>query len=103
MAWALVVATIAVALRLLPRTRVSWRAAIIGALATALVLGVGNAAFGVYLRTVGVRSAESAATTVLVVLVWFYAISQIVLAGAVLTRQIDRFPPAPTDEGAAAD
>jgi uncharacterized BrkB/YihY/UPF0761 family membrane protein len=29
---------------------------------------------------------------VLVLLVWFYAMSQIVLVGAVLTRQIDEHP-----------
>lgn len=87
--WALGAATVALVFRILPRTDVSWRAAIIGGAITTTVLALGSSLFGFYLRNFGVRSAEGAAAGVLVLLLWFYAMSQIVLAGAVLTRRID--------------
>jgi len=89
LSWLLVAATVTLVLRILPRTVVAWPAAIVGGVVTTVALAVGSSLFGLYLRTVGVRSAQGVAAGVLVLLLWFYTMSQVVLAGAVLTRQID--------------
>lgn len=89
LSWLLVAATVTLVLRILPRTAVGWPAAIVGGIVTTAALAVGSSLFGFYLRTVGVRSAQGVAAGVLVLLLWFYTMSQVVLAGAVLTRQID--------------
>lgn len=88
--WALVVSVVAVLLRLLPRSSVTWRAALVGGVVVTVVLAAGTALFGLYMRTVAVRSAGGAASGVLAVLLYSYFANQVLLAGAVLTRQIDR-------------
>lgn len=93
LSWSLLAGAVALVLRILPRTRVRWRAAVIGGLVTSALLAVGSVAFVFYLRTFAVGSAGGAAGGVLLVLLWFYYMSQIFLGGAVLTRQIDEHTP----------
>jgi membrane protein len=88
--WALVAGVVAVLFRVLPGRSVRWRAALVGGALTTLVLVVGTRAFGLYLRTVAVGSTGGAASGVIVALLYSYFVSQVVLGGAVVTRQIDR-------------
>lgn len=90
LSWALVAAVVATLFRVLPRGAVPWRAALIGGALTTLVLVVGTWGFGLYMRTVAVGSTSGAASAVIVALLYSYFVSQVVLGGAVVTRQIDR-------------
>lgn len=84
--WALGIAVVTVLFRLLPDARVPWRAALVGAAVTTVLLVLGTLAIGVYLREVASASVAGAFGGVLLVLTWIYYEMQIVLAGAVLTK-----------------
>ena len=64
------------------------RVSLTGGLATAFALTIGTRLFAEYLKRFGSNSLAGAAGSVLLGLVWFYAIAQIVLAGAELTRTL---------------
>lgn len=89
LSWALVAGVVATLYRILPRRLVRWRAALVGGALTTLVLVVGTWGFGAYLRTVALGSTSGAASGVVVALLYSYFISQVVLGGAVVTRQIE--------------
>ncbi len=72
--------------KVLPDTSVGWRDVWVGALLTALLFNVGKYLIGLYLARGAVASAFGAAGSVIVVLVWVYYSSQIVLFGAEFTR-----------------
>lgn len=76
--------------RLLPRVEVSWRAALIGALAAVLVGGIASSLVGLYLGRFGTSSLQGAAGGVLLMLTLVYALSQIVLAAAQLVKVLGR-------------
>ena len=61
-----------------------------GGVLTAVTLTVGNRLFIEYMRRFGASSLAGATGSVLVGLVWIYTIAQIVLAGAELTRVLQR-------------
>jgi membrane protein len=71
----------------------------LGALVTAGLFNIGKYVIGLYLGTSGVATAYGAAGSVVVLLVWVYYSSQIVLLGAEFTRAyVERFEtrPAPS-------
>ena len=72
--------------RLLPDTRVLWRDVWLGAIVAALLFAVGKYAFGLYLGTTSLLSIYGAAGSFVIILVWVYYSSQVVLLGAELTR-----------------
>jgi membrane protein len=72
--------------KVLPDTSVGWRDVWVGAVITALLFNVGKYLIGLYLARGAVASAFGAAGSVIVVLVWVYYSSQIVLFGAEFTR-----------------
>lgn len=76
--------------RFLTRTEVHWRVAFVGGVATAVSLAVVNRLGAEYVRRWGGSSLAGAAGVIVVALVWVYAISQIVLVGAELTRTLER-------------
>lgn len=85
-------AALAVALlfRLLPHATVDRRAALVGGAVTAVLMAVALVAVGWYLGTVATSSASGAAGSVFVVLTAIYVQSQVVLAGAELTKVLTR-------------
>lgn len=68
-----------------------------GGIATAVTLTIGNRVFIEYMRRFGASSVAGATGSVLVALVWIYTIAQIVLAGAELTRVLQRHHEARAD------
>src|ERR1039458_2390929 len=72
--------------KVLPDVKLAWTDVWVGALVTAGLFTVGKFLIGLYLGTSSFASAYGAAGSVIVVLVWGYYSSQIVLFGAQVTR-----------------
>jgi membrane protein len=70
----------------LPDAKVEWRDVWTGALATAVLFVVGQQLIALYLGKAGVGSAYGAAGSLLVLLLWIYYSSMILLFGAEFTR-----------------
>ncbi len=80
----------AMVFRILPDARIPWRDVWVGALGTAFLFTVGKWAIGLYLGRAAVGSAYGAAGSVLVILLWVYYVSMILLFGAEFTRAYSR-------------
>lgn len=76
--------------RILPDAKIPWRDVWVGAIGTALLFVVGKWAIGLYLGRAAVGSAYGAAGSVLVLLLWVYYVSMILLFGAEFTRSYSR-------------
>ena len=70
----------------LPDVSVAWRDVWLGAILTALFFEVGKAAIGFYIGKQGLESTYGAAASIVVLLIWVYYTSQIVLMGAEITH-----------------
>lgn len=70
----------------LPDTKLKWREALYGGVATAILFAIGKYLIGVYLGKSAVGSAYGAAGSLVVFLVWVYYSSAIVFTGAEITR-----------------
>lgn len=77
---------VALIYKILPDTTVAWRDIWVGAAATALLIVIGQALMGVYLRSGLVGSAYSLAGAVVIILGWVYYSALIFFFGAELTR-----------------
>lgn len=83
----LVVTTLfALIYRILPDAVVAWRDVALGAAVTALLFSLGKYLIGLYLGRAGLASAYGAAGSLVLVLLWVYYSSMIVLFGAEFTR-----------------
>lgn len=82
----LVAALSTIVFRVMPDTRVGWRAASRGAMLTSVLFNIGNWAVGLYLGRASVGAAYGAAGSLVVVLVWLYFSAQIFLFGAEFTQ-----------------
>jgi membrane protein len=69
----------------LPETDLAWSDVWVGAVTTAVLFSVGKFLIGLYLGTAAVGSAYGAAGALIVLLIWLYYSTQIVLFGAELT------------------
>ena len=76
--------------RILPDAKIPWRDVWVGALGTALLFVIGKWAIGLYLGRAAVGSAYGAAGSVIVLLLWVYYVSMILLFGAEFTRAYSR-------------
>jgi membrane protein len=74
----------------LPDVSVAWADVWLGALLTALFFELGKAAIGLYIGKQGLESTYGAAASIVVVLIWVYYTSQIILMGAEITRAYSR-------------
>lgn len=72
--------------RFLPDRRLEWRDVWIGAVATSVLFTIGKQLIGLYLGRSSTASSYGAAGSVVIVLLWVYYSSQIVLIGAEYTR-----------------
>jgi len=72
--------------KILPAVRIAWSVVWLGALVTALLFALGNYLIGHYLVHLMDASAFGAAGSLVLVLIWVYYSSQVVLFGAELTR-----------------
>ena len=84
--FALISVLFAMMFKWLPDAKVRWRDVWIGAIATAVLFEVGKLAIGLYIGKQGLESTWGAAASVVVVLIWVYYTSQIVLLGAEFTN-----------------
>ena len=85
--------------KVLPDVKLSWRDVWVGALVTAGLFTIGKFLLGLYIGTSAVGSTYGAAGSVIVVLVWVYYTSQIILLGAEFTREyVQQFGPRPPPE-----
>jgi len=78
--------------KLLPDAPVAWRDVWFGAAITSVLFGLGKHFIGLYLGRAGIGSAYGAAGSLVVVIVWVYYASMIVLFGATLTYVRSRGP-----------
>lgn len=72
--------------RILPDVQLRWRDVWVGAVITAILFTVGKELIGIYLGRSSTASTFGAAGSIVVLMVWVYYSSQIVLFGAELTR-----------------
>lgn len=81
----LTAALFALMFKWLPETRLAWRDVLIGAITTAALFSIGRYLIGLYLGKTAVGSTYGAAGAFVVLLVWIYYSTQIMLFGAELT------------------
>jgi membrane protein len=72
--------------KFLPDVELAWPDVAIGAIVTAVLFSVGKYFIGLYIGQSSMASSYGAAGSVLVVLLWVYYSSQILLIGAEFTR-----------------
>lgn len=72
--------------KLLPDVYIAWRDVVFGAIVTGILVTIGKFGIGLYLGHSSVGSAYGAAGSLVVLLVWIYYTSLIVLFGAELTQ-----------------
>ena len=70
----------------LPDAPIAWRDVWLGAILTAALFEVGKFLIGLYIGKQGLESTYGAAAALVVLLIWVYYSSQIVLIGAEFTR-----------------
>ena len=75
--------------RWLPDRGPSWRSALVGSVASALLFSVGKELIGMYLGRVSTTSSFGAAGSLVVVLMWVFYSSQILLFGAAIAWTLD--------------
>jgi membrane protein len=82
--------------KVLPDVKLTWSDVWVGALVTAGLFTIGKFLIGLYIGTSAFASAYGAAGSVIVVLLWVYYSSQVVLLGAEFTRAyVAQFGPRP--------
>jgi membrane protein len=84
--FAIITLLFALIYKVMPDTTIGWHQAWVGAGVTALLFAIGKSLIGLYLGASSITSTYGAAGSVIVVLVWVYYSSQIVLLGAEFTR-----------------
>ena len=88
--FALLTLLFALVYKLLPDVRFAWRVVWVGAVMTAVLFSAGNYLIGLYLGRSSVASAYGAAGSLVVLLLWVYYSSQVLLFGAELTEAYAR-------------
>ncbi|NAW34932.1 YihY/virulence factor BrkB family protein [Halomonas alimentaria] len=83
---AVIAALFATIFKVLPDVVLSWRDVVVGALVTALLFAVGRSVIAVYLSHTATASTYGAAGSVVMILLWVYYSSLILLLGAAFTR-----------------
>lgn len=76
--------------RVLPDAEVAWSDVWLGAAVTAILFTIGKFAIGMYLGRASVGSTYGAAGTVVIIMLWAYYSSQIMLLGAEFTQVYSR-------------
>ena len=82
--------------KVLPDVKLAWSDVWVGALVTAGLFTIGKSLIGLYIATSAFASTYGAAGSVIVILLWVYYSSQIVLLGSEFTRAyVEQFGPRP--------
>jgi membrane protein len=72
--------------KFLPAATLRWKDVVVGAAVTSLLFSIGKLAIGLYLGNGAIGSTFGAATSLVIIMLWAYYSSQIVLFGAEFTR-----------------
>jgi membrane protein len=83
---AVITGAFALIFKLLPDVRIAWRDVWLGAAVTSLLFTVGKFLIGLYLGKSAVASAYGAAGSLVIIVVWVYYSTQILLLGAEFTK-----------------
>jgi membrane protein len=83
---AVIAALFALILKVLPDGRVTWKDAWVGAVLTSILFTIGKTGLGIYLGKAAPGSAYGAAGSLVVIVLWLYYASLIVLFGAEFTK-----------------
>lgn len=83
---AVVTCIFAIIFKVLPDVRIRWKPAIIGALFTALLFGLGKYVIGIYIEKGNPGSPFGAAGSIIVILLWIYYTAIILYFGAEFTQ-----------------
>jgi membrane protein len=83
---AILAALFALLYRFLPDARIAWRDVWVGAVVTATFFAGGKHLISLYLATVSIESAFGAVGSFLIILIWIYASTAILLLGAEFTH-----------------
>jgi membrane protein len=89
--------TIALVYRILPDAKIAWRDVWVGAVVSALLFLLGNHLIGWYLAASSITSVYGAAGSIVIVLLWVYYSSQVVLFGAEFTRVYAKYRGSPLE------
>ena len=81
-----ITAMFAIMFKLLPDTDVEWRDVWLGAAITAALFELGKLLIGIYVGKLALASTYGAAASLVILLIWVYYSSQIVLFGAEFTH-----------------
>ena len=84
--WAFLTLAIALVYRILPDAKIAWRDVWVGAGSSGLLFLLGNHLIGWYLVVAGIKSVYGAAGSIVIVLLWVFYSSQVLLFGAAFTR-----------------
>jgi membrane protein len=84
--FALTTLVFALVFKVLPDVEIRWREVAIGAPLTTILFLIGNFLIGLYLSKTGMASAYGAAGSLVVILLWVYYSSQVLLLGAEFTQ-----------------
>jgi membrane protein len=84
--FAAITAMFAMMFKLLPDTEVEWRDVWLGAAITAALFELGKLLIGIYVGKLALASTYGAAASLVILLIWVYYSSQIVLLGAEFTH-----------------
>jgi membrane protein len=84
-----ILAFLTIAYRVLPRVKAGWRNSALGALMTAAVLILGEAALSLYFTRLRPGRVYGDAGSIIVLLLWIYYSSLLFLFGATLTRSLE--------------
>lgn len=78
----------ALTFKVLPNVKVTWRVALTGAAFTSILFIIGKYLIGLYLGSGNMGNNYGAAASLVIILLWVYYSSQILLFGAEFTKQI---------------
>jgi membrane protein len=95
--WTFLTLAIALVYRILPDAKIAWRDVCVGAGVSALLFLLGNHWIGWYLAATSITSVYGAAGSIVIVLLWVYYSSQVVLFGAEFTRVYATYRGAPLE------
>ncbi len=90
LSFALTTAMFAMIFKLLPKPKVAWRDVLVGAVVTAILFNLGKYLIGLYMGMAAVGSPYGAAGSFVVLLMWIYFSTQILLFGAEFTQIFSR-------------
>lgn len=88
--WAIITVLFALIFKFLPNALIAWRDVWVGAAVTALLFTGGKYLIGLYLGHSTLSSVYGAAASLVIILLWIYYSSQILLFGAEFTKEYSR-------------